>query len=250
MLLKEKSLFINRKFFANDLEKTIEGVRENFRQKHHIKQYGAVVFFAPGNEVSEAQFSLDTVRKGVKEFILKYSSPTSLSPKAPPADNYTTIISLQKGSKTEEYVQTFLKEKEWFGRVIFVSNENNEHIEAMAASDFGIAYDGQLIGQAAACHLPTMILVKMRVHHQWFSDLYNQWWNQMNIIADNNVYPELIGGEAWYGKIADSLAEWYVKPEARYDLIRKWEYFLKDALCYKPIDRSEVKSRDIILSDG
>jgi hypothetical protein len=60
----------------------------------------------------------------------------------------------------------------------------------------------------------------------------------MNIIADCNVYPELIGGEAWYGKIADSLAEWYVKPEARYDLIRKWEYFIKDALCYKPVDRT------------
>ena len=60
----------------------------------------------------------------------------------------------------------------------------------------------------------------------------------MNIIADCNVYPELFGGEAWYGKIADSLAEWYVKPESRYDLIRKWEYFIKDALCYKPVDRT------------
>jgi intein/homing endonuclease len=69
-----------------------------------------------------------------------------LSPKAPPADNYTTIISLQKGSKTEEYVHAFLKEKSWFGRVIFVTNENNEHVEAMAASDFGIVYDGQLVG--------------------------------------------------------------------------------------------------------
>jgi hypothetical protein len=103
-LLKEDSLFVNRKYFANDLEKAIEGVRENFRQKHNIKQNGAVVFFAPGNEVSEAEFCLDTVRRGVKEFVLKYSSPTSLSPKAPPIDHYTTIISLQKGSRVEEYV--------------------------------------------------------------------------------------------------------------------------------------------------
>lgn len=55
----------------------------------------------------------------------------------------------------------------------------------------------------------------------------------MNIIADNNIYPELIGGEAWFGKIADTIAEWYVKPEIRYDMIRKWEYFLKDAMSYK-----------------
>lgn len=113
------------------------------------------------------------MRKGIKEFILKYSSPTSLSPKAPPKDNYVTIISVEKGSEVETYVKQFLNEKEWTGRVVLVTNENNEHIDAMAASDMGLAYDGQLVGAAAVCHLPLMILVKMRVHHQWFSDLYN-----------------------------------------------------------------------------
>lgn len=121
----------------------------------------------------------------------------------------------------------------------------------MAASDQGIIYDGQLIASAAACHLPTMVLVNMRMHHQWFSDLYNRWWTPLNIIADNNIYPELIGGEVWFGKIADTLAEWYVKPEIRYDMIRKMEYFLKDSMSYKPLDRSQVRTRDLILSsDG
>jgi hypothetical protein len=55
----------------------------------------------------------------------------------------------------------------------------------------------------------------------------------MNLIADNNIYPELIGGEAWWGKICDTLGQWYVKPEVRYDMIRKWEYFLKDSMSYK-----------------
>lgn len=72
----------------------------------------------------------------------------------------------------------------------------------------------------------------------------------MNIIADNNVYPELIGGEAWFGKIADTLGEWYVKPEIRYNLITKFDGYLQEAMSYKPIDRSVVKSREIILSDG
>jgi hypothetical protein len=48
---------------------------------------------------------------------------------------------------------------------VIVYNDNNEHIDAMAASDFGIVYDGQMVGAAAACHLPTMILIKMRMHH-------------------------------------------------------------------------------------
>ncbi len=48
----------------------------------------------------------------------------------------------------------------------------------------------------------------------------------MNIIADNNIYPELIGGEAWFGKIADTLAEWYVKPDIRYSMITKFDGFI------------------------
>lgn len=181
---------------------------------------------------------------------MKYSAPTSLSPRAPPLGQYTTVLSLHKGSPAEQFVQDFLKENEWYGRLIIVSNENNEHINAMAASDLGLIYDGQMVSSAAACHLPTMILINMRMHHQWYNDLFNRWWNNMNIIADNNIYPELIGGEVWFGRITDQLAEWYVKPENRYDMIRKWEYFLKDSMSYKSLDRNVVKSKDLILSDG
>jgi hypothetical protein len=72
----------------------------------------------------------------------------------------------------------------------------------------------------------------------------------MSIIADCDIYPEYIGGEAWYGKITDTMAEWYLKPEIKYDMIRKWEYFIKESLSYKSIDRSIVKTKDIILADG
>ena len=49
--------------------------------------------------------------------------------------------------------------------MIVVTNEDNEHFNAMSAADMGIVYDGQMIASAAACHLPTMVLVKMRMHH-------------------------------------------------------------------------------------
>jgi hypothetical protein len=120
----------------------------------------------------------------------------------------------------------------------------------MAAADLGMIYDGQMVSAAAACHLPTMVLIKMRMHHQWFSDLYNQWWNEMNILSDNNIYPELIGGEAWYGKIADTLAEWYVKPDTRYEMARKFEVFVKEGMSYKQLDRNVVRSKNLILHDG
>ena len=93
-LLKDESLFINKSFFASDMEKGISKVRSTFREKHGIDAGSTIVFFSPGNEKKEAEFCIETVRKGIKEFILKYSSPTSLSPKAPPAENYVTVISL------------------------------------------------------------------------------------------------------------------------------------------------------------
>jgi len=62
----------------------------------------------------------------------------------------------------------------------------------------------------------------------------------MNITANNNISSELIGGEAWFGKIADSLAELYINPNARYQRIEKWDAHLHEAMSYKAIDRSEV----------
>ena len=72
----------------------------------------------------------------------------------------------------------------------------------------------------------------------------------MNIIADRHVYPDLIGGEAWFGKVADTLAEWYVKPDQRYLMIRNFDGFVQEGMSYKEIDRTKVRTRDIILEDG
>ena len=149
-----------------------------------------------------------------------------MSAKARPIDNFVTVISTHTGTEGERYIREHVKENGWHGKVIFVSNDNNEHINAMCASDLGIIHNGQMISSAAACHLPTMNVFEMRMHHQWYNDLFNRWWNDMNIIADRNVYPELIGGEAWHGKIADTLAEWYVKPDTRYQMIRNFDSFV------------------------
>lgn len=164
-LVKEESLLVNKKFFSSDIENAIDTVKSNFRAKHQLPENGTVIFFAPGNEVKEAEFCMENVRKGVKEFLLKYSAPTSLSPKAPGLDQYATVISVHRGSESETYIRNFIAEKGWYGRVVIVTQDENEHLSAMAASDLGMIYDGQMVGAAAACHLPTMVLIKMRMHH-------------------------------------------------------------------------------------
>lgn len=244
------ALHVNKRHFASDMEKAITEVRDAWRAKHEINDDQTVIFFAPGNERNEAEFCVENVRRGVKEFLLKYSAPTSLSAKARPLDNFVTVISTHSGSEGERYTREWLKQNEWYGKVIFVNNEDNQHIDAMCAADQGIIYDGQMVSSAAACHLPTMDLIQMRMHHQWYHDLYNRWWNDMNIIADNGINPELIGGEAWFGKIADSLAGWYLNPDTRFEMIRKFDGFIQEGMSYRELDRSEVRSRDLVLSDG
>ena len=90
---------------------------------------------------------------------MKYSAPTSLSPKATPMENFVTVISLHAGSEGERYIRDYMRENEWTGKVIFVSDIDNEHYDAMCAADQGIIYDGQMSSAAVACHLPNMNLI-------------------------------------------------------------------------------------------
>ena len=65
-----------------------------------------------------------------------------MSPKARPLDNFVTVISTHGGSAGEQYIKEYVREHGWTGKVMWVNNEDNEHINAMCASDFGIIYDG------------------------------------------------------------------------------------------------------------
>ena len=44
-----------------------------------------------------------------------------------------------------------------------MTDENNQHYDAMAASDFGFVYDGQMVSAANALHLPVNCMIKMRI---------------------------------------------------------------------------------------
>ena len=161
-----------------------------------------------------------------------------------------TVLSLQEGSEGEKYVKQYLKEQEWFGRLVIVSEKDNQHFDAMAASDYGFIYDGQMVSSANVLHLPTSCLIKMRMHHQWWHNFYNRWWNDMNIVADNSLNDELIGGQVWFGKICDTLAQSYLKPGLRFEMIKKCDGFIQEAIPLKPLDRTVVEGRDLILEDG
>lgn len=186
----------------------------------------------------------------MKEFLLKYSAPTSLSPKALPlAGNFTTIISLQEGSEGQQEAKEFLSQNEWLGKLVIVTDRKNKHFDAMAASDFGFVHDGQMVSSANALNLPVNCMFNMRMHHQFYQNYFNRWWNDMNLIADNDVNKELIGGECWFGKICDTLGQNYVNPRARQQQIQRLRGFVQEGMSFKPLDRSQVRTRDLLI-DG
>lgn len=77
------------------MERAVQNIRQNFRTENNIEENAYSIFIAPGNEKAEVEFCLENLRKGVKEFLLKYSSPTSMNAKALPLDgNFVTVISV------------------------------------------------------------------------------------------------------------------------------------------------------------
>lgn len=51
-------------------------------------------------------------------------------------------MSLHTGSEGEAFVKQYLQEHEWTGKLVIVNENDNEHYDAMCASDFGFIYDG------------------------------------------------------------------------------------------------------------
>ena len=142
-LIKDDHLLTNTRYFSSDMENAILKIRSKFRQEHNIDEKAFSIFIAPGNEQAEVEFTMEQLRRGVKEFLLKYSSPTSLSPQAAPLETgFVIILSLHAGSPGEKWVRDYLQKNEWKGKLIIVTDENNVHYNAMAASDFGFIHDG------------------------------------------------------------------------------------------------------------
>jgi len=107
------------------MENAISQIKSKFRAEHGIDGDAYSIFLAPGNEKAEVEFTMENLRKGVKEFLLKYSAPTSLSPKALPIEKFVTVISLHEGSEGAAWVKEYLANNEWIGKVVIVTDNNN-----------------------------------------------------------------------------------------------------------------------------
>lgn len=204
-MVKENSILASREHSMEDFEKARSKISEEFRNKHNIKPDHTVVFLAPGDTVQENEYTLEAFRRGYNEFILKNSYPSSLSHYAPPKSNFRLVVSVSKGTKSEEYVRKFFKDFGTETDLIIVTNEDNEHFDAICASDFGIVYNGQMVSSAAALHLNFFTMQDMNDLHYFWHTWENRWLADININADRPAVKEMAAGEFWFGNICEHL---------------------------------------------
>jgi hypothetical protein len=203
--VKESSILASREHSLDDIEKARSKLRDQFRAKYNIDNEGTVVFLSPGNTKKENEYTLEAFRKAYNEFIFRHSYPTSLSHYAPPKNMFKLVVSVHKGTESENYVRNFLQNSEFQTDVLVVTNEDNEHFDAMCASDFGCVYNGQLVSSAAALNLHCFTMQNMNDLHYFWHTWENRWLAEININADRPAIKEYASGEFWFGKICEEL---------------------------------------------
>lgn len=127
----ENSIMVSRFHSLDDVEKARQKVSEDFRKAHNLSNENTLIFFAPGDTVEENVYCLEAFIKGYNEFIYKNSYPTSLSHYAPPKSQFKLVVSLHKGTDSEIYVREYLKNSNIETDLITVTNEDNEHFDAI-----------------------------------------------------------------------------------------------------------------------
>lgn len=249
-LVREHSIIISRQNHLNDVENARLKISEKFKEKKGINKNATCIFFAPGNTIGECDYSLEDFRKGYNEFILKYTYPSALSTNAPPKEYFKLIVSVDKNTDTATKIKDFIQGNRYETEVIIVDNSENEHYEAMCASEFGFVYNGQMLSSAVTLHLNVNTMQDMNDLHYMWQTWENRWLADINTNADRPLIHEFTAGEYWFGKIATKLCEMHVNTDLRWDQVRGTRPFITELLPIKKMNFSPTKHREIVFFEN
>ena len=82
-------------------------------------------------------------------------------------------------------------EGDWGCRVIFTET-HEEKYAALAGSDIGMCFNGEIAAEALVNQLPVILLDNINKLEFYFMLSWNRFVNDMNIIADGPLFPEII----------------------------------------------------------
>lgn len=120
----------------------------------------------------------------------------------------------------------------------------------MCGSDMGLAISGEITNECAALHLQTVCLNYEPSVQSYFTSLYGQWNNDVNIVGNGEVFPEKWtgkGGDAFPDNIADTFCSWVLDPRQRFSTLQRLESIVPSMLP-KGQERVQVENRSQLIS--
>lgn len=210
-LAQENAIFMHPELNSFIMEEVIFQLRNEYRNKHAIPDSAIVMYVSLGNTKEEIWANGKAVADGLKIFADKYAAAHAGSPEM--------HVLLNLPERDTDYEQTVYALTNT-GLNIRATFGDAERYEAMAASDLGACADGDAVLECAAMQLPTQILNHSGFFKSYLSLLYNVYENDINILADGEVLPELLGRN-FGAKIAEFWSQWLESPKQRYKLAVK-----------------------------
>lgn len=222
-LLEDDAVWMHRTHFYAEVEPFIVAERTRFREKHQIKAQETVLFFAPGSNLEEVAWTLPHLIGTANLFAQTYEV----------VDGQHVIV-LPTTPAIKSKVQKAVNEAKWHKntRVIILETEEDKY-SALAGSDLGIVYNGEIAGECLANQLSTVVIQNMTKIEFYVMTSWNRFINDMNITADGPLYPEIIEGQCHPPKLVEVIGEWYTSPPARFWPLQGFEPHLNRFLPMK-----------------
>ena len=139
---------------------------------------------------------MQLINKAVNQIVNRFTKERT---RQLPAELFATVISVPPCQ--EHKVRGAIENLSWPNKLIVTTSQEDRY-SAMASSDLGVAVNGQAVLECATMQLPTAILDYSSYVNHYFSQLYNSFKSELNIAANGEGYPELLG-QSFPEKIAE-----------------------------------------------
>lgn len=219
-LAQENAIYLHPELNTFIMEEVIFNIRNEYRSKYGISDSSTVFYVSLGNTREEIKANGKPVYDALKQFADKYASMGKSS------NDFNVILNLPERSSDYEQIIYGFTNSGVNIRIIF---GKDERYQAMAASDLGACANGDAVLECAVMQLPIQILDHSHFVKSYISLLYNVYENDINILDNGEVLPELVGRN-FAGKIVEFWSEWYESPKHRYKLAVKTNKLLIDFL--------------------
>lgn len=229
-LFTDDSVKMNIDHFYSETETYIEAERKKFRKTHSIDESATVLFLWPGNKNSEVQWSLPILNSTVNSFVSQHAEPWNATPGSPSIDQFCVVIPAH--DQVIQRVNSIVQNLGWKCRVVVLEGEEQKR-SAQAGSDYAIAYNGETSFENLVNQLPTINIENMGFLEYYFVLAWNRFNSDLNIIADGDLFPEIIKDQANPVKLVQLLNAWHESPAKKFWPLQGYENVLHKMLPMK-----------------